>query len=57
MRCASIFMYFPDILPDIISNAIIDIGLPTTVPDQKAFTYGKDDKQVFCRRGKFSGIN
>ena len=41
MRCASIFMYFPDILPDIISNAIIDIGLPTTVPDQKAFTYGE----------------
>lgn len=38
MRCASAFKNFPDILPD-KSNALIDIGLPTAVPGQKAFTY------------------
>ena len=38
MGCASNFMYFPDIPPG-ISNAPRDIGLPTAVPGQKAFTY------------------
>lgn len=40
MRCASVILHFPDILPD-ISNAFIDIGLPTTVSVQKGFTYGE----------------
>lgn len=40
MRCASVFLHFPDILPN-ISNAFIDICLPTVVPGQKGFTYAE----------------
>lgn len=38
MRCASAFRNFSDILLD-KSNALVDIGLPTALPGQKAFTY------------------
>lgn len=40
MGCASNFMHFPDSPPG-ISNAPKDIGLPTAVLGQKAFTYRK----------------